>query len=186
MRSSFIRFRCLMSPLARSHAVYPTIALFLLAVVVSTLGCQTSPDQSAQSAAQDTAAAQPQEPVELAALMGDLQRYAHKMALSAHAQNRTATLFYLHETEAVTNEIIEKVPTYEGYSIATLMDQIFVPRVDSLDAAMDRENWNEIAVKIDEVVRACNTCHSASAHGFVQITEGIDKNPYNQTFEPQP
>jgi cytochrome c556 len=156
----------------------------LLAVVVSTLGCQTSSNKSEQARVQDTSAA-PQAPVELAALMGDLQRYAHKMALSAHAQNRTATLFYLHETRAITTEIKEKVPTYEGYSIATLMDQIFVPRVDSLDAAMDRENWDEIATRIDEVVRACNTCHSASAHGFVRITEGVDKNPYNQSFELQ-
>ncbi len=174
-----------MNSLTRSNAVYRTITIIVLAVVVSALGCQTSSDQSAQSQAEHTTTV-PQEPVELAALMGDLQRYAHKMALSAHARNRTATLFYLHETEAITAEIIKKVPTYEGYSIATLMDQIFVPRVDSLDAAMDRENWDEIAVKVDQVVRACNTCHGASAHGFVQITEGIDKNPYNQTFEPQP
>lgn len=121
---------------------------------------------------------------ELARHMSTLQRWTHKTALSVQARNQRLAEFYLHETEEAVSTIQTKAPTYEGYEIKTLTEQMLVPALDSLDAAVDAADWPVADRRLQTVARSCNQCHTATDHGFVKIRLDALQNPYAQSFEP--
>lgn len=135
-------------------------------------------------AAQAQSAAETQEEPELAEYMASLQRYSHKLALSAQARNAQTADFYLHELEETSETIIDEVPSYEGHAIASLTDTLFVPTVEAVESALEAEDWSEVDARIEEMVQACNQCHQSTDHGFIQIEADVRTNPFNQTFNP--
>lgn len=122
---------------------------------------------------------------ELAEYMQYIGGYMHKFSLSVKARNGNLADFYMHELQASALAVKQDVPGYEGYDIAYFMEQFLDPRIDSLRAALKTRNWEKIEAQINTTVDGCNTCHNATGHGFVQVTAGFDKNPYNQVFEPK-
>lgn len=123
-----------------------------------------------------------QEEVELAVIMSQLQTHAHKFALSVEAENHELASFYMHEMEESAKTISEEVPTYEGYDIADLLGQYLEPQMESTEEALGKENWENVRQQTIKLVDSCNSCHTASDHGFVKITTDFDKNPFNQDF----
>ncbi len=158
-------------------------AVFLLVVLILT-GCRPSASAPEAAASQTQHSAEEEAP-ELAAYMSDLQRWAHKAALSVEAQNGPLAEFYLHELEETVEAVQEGVPTYEGHAIGPLTEQILVPSLEALDAAVDAGDWPLAAERLRGVAQSCNTCHDATGHGFVRIQLGDVANPYAQSFEPQ-
>lgn len=167
-----------MKPAARFSALLIPLFLFssLFLVLCNRTG-QNNGGEGSQSAAESITP----EP-ELAEYMGSLQQFAHKFALSAAAENRKSADFYLHELEEVTENIQKDVPEYEGQDIAGLVDSMLEPRLEDVDIALDANNWQETRSKLIKLIDACNSCHHATEHGFIEITPGFDTNPYNQAF----
>lgn len=161
-----------------------SVALILLMTTGAFLflsQCSKSTDKntgSAQSANQQQAGEQP----ELADYMSKLQYYTHKFALSIKAEHHEAAEFYFHEVRALADVIKKDVPGYEGYDIARFMSIFLDPTLPQVEEALDTKNWENIREKTIAMVNACNSCHNATSHGFVQVTPGWDKNPYNQDF----
>ncbi|MDX1671939.1 MAG: hypothetical protein R3211_06330 [Balneolaceae bacterium] len=131
-----------------------------------------------------TSSSSPQrETPELAEYMSNLQYFTHKLALSIDAEYQELALFYFHEVRASIDKTKEDIPGYEGYDIAQLMTILFDPTIQPLDQSLKNGNWEEARKHMLEMIDACNTCHRASSHGFVNVTAGFDRNPYNQSFE---
>lgn len=122
---------------------------------------------------------------ELAEYMQYMGGYMHKLSLSVKARNGELADFYMHELQASALAVKQDVPGYEGYDIAHFMELLFDPQVDTLRTVLKTRNWGEIESQISTTINSCNTCHNATGHGFVQVTAGFDKNPYNQVFEPR-
>lgn len=131
--------------------------------------------------AQDTDEAE--EP-ELAEYMGSMQQYSHKLMLSVEARNAAAAGFYLHELEELSETIENEVPTYEGHPIGSLIGSMMEPQLTELDEALDQGQWERVDTRIQHLTQACNQCHQATEHGFIQITAEDLSNPYNQSFQP--
>lgn len=119
---------------------------------------------------------------ELADAMGQLQDYLHKYALAMDAENHELATFYFHEVRASADGIKENIPGYEGYDINKFMIMLFDPTVEPVEKALANKNWNKVRTKTIEMVDACNSCHNATAHGFIQVTPGFNNNPFNQDF----
>lgn len=119
---------------------------------------------------------------ELADAMGQLQYYLHKYALAVEAENHELATFYFHEVRASADGIKENIPGYEGYDIARFMGLFLDPTIEPVETALANRNWDEVREKTITMVDACNSCHNATAHGFVEVTPGFDNNPYNQNF----
>ena len=164
-------------------------ALLLLAVLlVGAAGCQneaarrseaqTAPLHTANPGTADHGA------VELANRMSHMQRWTHKLLLSVDAENEAAAAFYFHELEETAERIAEEVPTYEGHQIDSLTTAMLIPSLDSLGAGLDRTDWRAVNEHLHAVVKACNQCHDATEHGFLQITAAPEPNPYLQDFRP--
>lgn len=151
------------------------IGLFFCTVFLIHCSPQKSdPDQEVTKAKQDVP--------ELADAMGQLQYYLHKYALAVDAENHELATFYFHEVRASVDGIRENIPGYEGYDIARFMNMLLDPTIEPVETALANKNWDEVRTKTIDMVDACNSCHNATSHGFVQVKPGFDHNPYNQDF----
>ena len=127
----------------------------------------------------------PSEPApELAASMGDLQRFAHKLGLSLHHSNQPLAQFYLHEMEETLEEISDKIPTHDGLPIKALLSTILLPPLSQLDSALEHGDFEQSLKAWPNVIQACNRCHAATEHAFIRISD-IRENPFNQDFSPE-
>ncbi|MCG8418510.1 MAG: hypothetical protein MJE77_11260 [Proteobacteria bacterium] len=122
-----------------------------------------------------------EQPPELALEMSYLQRFVHKLSLAVGARNPDLAGFYLHELEETTEAIQEDIPTYEGHRIAELIGAMFMPQLEAVDAAVKDRDWDRGSELIQSMTAACNSCHQATAHGFIVIAVGTS-NPFNQKF----
>lgn len=148
-----------------------SVVITAVVVLVGTAGVGL-PDSAAASDAES-------EPP-LAALMGDLLNYLHKLDLSIQANNLQLAGFYQHELEEVTEEIIDDVPEYDGFAIAELTKQMLMPRVESLEKEL--VTGGAASAELRLMIDSCNACHAATEHAFIRITEA-QSNPFNQDFQ---
>jgi len=163
--------------------IFSMAALFSASLLIIQCSAQTDETANAGQEEQESGAikAQPDTP-ELADAMGQLQYYTHKYALALEAKNHELATFYFHEVRAAADGIKENIPGYEGYDIARFMKLFFDPTLEPIETALAAKNWEEVRQKTIEMVNSCNSCHNATAHGFVQVTPGFSDNPYNQDF----
>lgn len=159
------------SPIRRLTSIF---TIFIASMFI--IQC-TSMDQD-----KDNHSEEDNEEVELAVVMGQLQTHTHKYALAVEAENHELASFYIHEMEEAAETITKEVPTYEGHNIAELMEQYLEPEMESSEEALEEKDWEEVRNQTIKLVDSCNSCHAASDHGFVKITTGFDKNPFNQDF----
>lgn len=141
----------------------------------------TSPDQNQQeqqNASTQTEAGTP----ELAEYMSTLQYYTHKFALAVDAEHQELAQFYFHEIRALSDEIKKDIPGYEGYDIARFMGIFMDPTIQPIEDALNNNNWEKTRAEVLNLIDSCNSCHNATAHGFVNVTPGFEKNPYSQDF----
>jgi hypothetical protein len=122
---------------------------------------------------------------ELATYMSQLQVYAHKLSLSVDAHNRELAAFYLHESEALLQDMQSVFPEYEGVPVALYIDRLALPATGALRqhlAAPGGElDWQAASNAMDEVLSSCNSCHQSSRRGYIKIKRsGV--NPYLQDF----
>lgn len=119
---------------------------------------------------------------ELADEMGTLQQYSHKYALAVEAENQELAEFYFHEVLATIEGIKDEIPSYDGYDIRRFMTLFIDPAIEPVEEAMKTRDWGDIREKTITLVNACNSCHNATNHGFIQVTPGFNNNPFNQDF----
>lgn len=121
---------------------------------------------------------------ELASLMGELQRYTHKLALSAEAGNAELAAFYLHESQEQLRKIQKEAPDYEELPVALLVERLALPAYQPMQAAVTAKDKVQMQQAVVGIIQACNACHTATQRSFIRITSGSDKNPFNQSFAP--
>lgn len=154
------------------------LSLFAVSVVI--VQCNHQKEEPAKK--EKTAQRAAQNVPELADAMGQLQYYTHKYALALDAKNHKLATFYFHEVRAAADGIKKNIPGYEGYDISRFMKLMLDPTIVPVETALANKNWEEARAKTITMISACNSCHNATGHGFVQVTAGFDKNPYNQDF----
>ena len=160
------------------------LAIFsLFAVGIFFVYCSAPQNDTKQSQTEQKGPQKAKEDVpELADAMGQLQQYTHKFALALDAKNHELATFYFHEVRASADGIKENIPGYEGYDIARFMKLFYDPTVEPVEKALANRNWEEARKRTIDLINSCNSCHNATAHGFVKITPGFDNNPFNQDF----
>ncbi len=166
----------------------PRFPLLLLASALLLFGAAacTQPEPDGEAPPDTTATAQEageEEEAELALYMSHMQRWSHKLMLGVEAQNQAVSDFYLHELEETLETVRAEAPTYEGYEIAQLSETLLAPQLDSLRGALEQANWSVVDERLEATVTACNQCHEATDHGFLQVAVTTD-NPFAQDFAP--
>lgn len=176
----------------KTIGLFSTLAVSLCVnlLLLSDLGRQTPPPAlddhpfTARAVIAGEGHEEHEEEVELALYMGRMQRYAQKLGLAIEHKNQPLAAFYHHELEENLDEIIEKVAQYDGMPIAAPAKSMTLPHVSLLEAAIEKGDWEQIAVHYRNVVNSCNMCHQQTKHGFIKITADTNAGPFNQDFRP--
>jgi cytochrome c556 len=158
------------------------VIMGLFACSVLVVHCTPGDQKPAQQQKEETSKRALEDVPELADAMGQMQYYLHKYALAVDAQNHELATFYFHEVRAASDGIKENIPGYEGYDIKRFMKLFLDPTLEPIETALANKKWDEVRTKTIDMVSSCNSCHNATAHGFVKVTPGFDNNPYNQDF----
>jgi hypothetical protein len=119
--------------------------------------------------------------VELASLMGTMQKFAHKVALSLDAENKKLVGFYVHELEEVIEEV-EEVESYDGHKVGKLTEKLLVPALERFEDAYKSGDWVAANQQFDVMIKTCNQCHDTTDHGYIKI-ERSSVNPFMQSFK---
>ncbi len=157
------------------------LSIFLCSLVLVYCSTEQSDPQKTNGQAKGVQKAKQDVP-ELADAMGQLQNYLHKYSLAVDAKNHELATFYFHEVRASADGIKQNIPGYEGYDIARFMKNFLDPTLEPVETALANRNWEKVRENTITMVNACNSCHNATSHGFIEITPGFDNNPYNQDF----
>lgn len=120
----------------------------------------------------------------LAARMGRLQYYVHKLGLAVTAQNQPLQGFYVHEVEEVVDEV-KKIAECDGIEIGKLLTANLTPAFEALEEAIEVGDQGRVDPAYDDLLAACNRCHKAANRPYIQIQRRTD-NPYPQDFSPAP
>lgn len=160
-----------------------TFIIALIALLVAGLALFRSPDPApAAPAATDHDEAE--EHGELAPAMASLQRFAEKLHLAGEAGNWALAGFYEHEIEETAEMLVTGDFEADGHEVGPLVEQWLLPAVERVGGAIEAADGAAFGTAYGELVTACNACHAATDHGFIQIVVP-DGNPYpSQTFAP--
>ena len=111
------------------------------------------------------------ESIELAVLMGRMQRHFTKLWWSGLAENDSLKSFYIHEMEEILEAVAEAdIMEDSGVNVSQFATQIGLPGLESLENKIKNDNdidaFKEAYISM---INTCNTCHQHSGYGFVQI-----------------
>jgi hypothetical protein len=119
--------------------------------------------------------------VELAVLMGELQRHSAKLGYAIEGRHPELARFYFQETgEALDG--IRAVESWEGMPIAEPLETIVDPLLPPLRQSLETGLWDEAALSYEALIEGCNRCHAATEHEFLVIVPPESPPPYNQRF----
>lgn len=120
--------------------------------------------------------------VELAVVMGHLQRHANKLYFAGQNSNWPLAGFYVHEIEEAMEEVADGQITDEGINISKLMEAIGLPALEILEASIKAQNKGDFDKAYLNLVNTCNTCHQSSKHEYIVIdlpkTPALDNQKY--------
>ncbi len=122
--------------------------------------------------------------VELAALMLRMQIHADKLYFAGNVSNWPLTNFYLHELEETLEEIAEAKITEDGFAVSDAVQGFMGKPIEAMEAAAKTKDAAAFGTGYEQMVTACNGCHTASKHGFIVIQRPTRPIFTNQRFEP--
>ncbi len=169
--------------------VSPPVLTISLLLILSLTACSPVGEAGSQQNGEQTSeqghAIEPAAPVdiELATLMGQLQRHSAKLGYAINGHNRPLATFYLEEIDEVLEELMT-VEEDDGMPIAHPAGVILAPVLETLENNLATEvPWPEITGQYQLMIEACNRCHLATEHGFIEILPATGEPPFNQRFD---
>ncbi|MFQ5415851.1 MAG: hypothetical protein ACE5FL_02260 [Myxococcota bacterium] len=114
--------------------------------------------------------------------MASLQRFSQKLGFAIASENQPLAGFYLVEVHEVAEHIEEDFPEHDGVPVAAQIEEILMPAVHELERGLDRADWGEVSRDYSNLVRACNECHTSTAHEYIEILPAAGTPPFNQRF----
>ncbi len=119
--------------------------------------------------------------MEIAAHMGELQRFSQKLGYAANSGNQRLISFYGEEIGEALGELKE-VETHDGFPIANTVKVIMDPIMEELSEAIEKRDMPALKSQYLSLIDGCNRCHAATEHEFIEITPATGAPPFNQKF----
>lgn len=124
------------------------------------------------------------EDLEVAVIMGRIQRYHQKLWLAGKEGNTELARFYLHEIDEAMKEISEGGVVDEGVNVSDQMEIYGLPIINKLTEVLDSNGVVAMHGRAGELVGACNACHASTDHGYIRIQVPSAVNFPDQDFAP--
>ena len=107
--------------------------------------------------------------IELATYMGAIQRFADKLYFSGLNQNWELAKFYIHEIEEQIEVISVANISEENIAITPLLSQMIIPTIKNLETSVNKTDVKGFIKHYKLMITSCNSCHSATNHGFIRL-----------------
>lgn len=110
------------------------------------------------------------EDIEVAEIMGRMERHHAKWWLAGREGNAELAGFYLHELEEAMEELAEAhVVEDNGVDVSANMRTYGLPIVKELERKLKQEGVAAMHADADVLVATCNSCHVASGFPFIKV-----------------
>ena len=130
---------------------------------------------------------EPGESAGLAEKMVELHYFQRKLGYAVSEKNQPLASFYLHEIEETLATVVAEIPSYDGFPVGSLTEQMAQPALERLEASVnsvEKLNWSNVQSSYAALVGSCNACHAATEHGFINILGAPSGKPFDQDFTP--
>jgi cytochrome c553 len=116
-----------------------------------------------------------------------LQQMRHaKLWLAASRGNWALADYEMDELREGFEDASRLHQTYENVPVAALIAKLTPAPLEAIGKAIKGKSVANFARSFDSLTAACNTCHRAANHGFIQIRRPRGSAFSNQKFEPGP
>ncbi len=123
--------------------------------------------------------------LEVAEIMGRLERHHAKWWRAGHEGNAELAAFYLHEMEEAMEELATAgVVEDSGVDISAMMRTYGLPAIASLERSLQEDGVAAMHAGADVFVATCNSCHVATGHGFIRVKVPTDAAFPGQDMRP--
>ncbi len=110
-----------------------------------------------------------EEDLEVAIVMGRMQRFHQKFWGALEAGNAELAAFYLHELEEAMEEVAEANIVEEAADVSASMRTYGLPVVEHLEEKLKAEGIAGLRAEADLLVNSCNSCHQHTGYPFIKI-----------------
>lgn len=108
--------------------------------------------------------------IEVAEIMGRMERHHAKWWAAGRAGNAELAGFYLHELEEAMEELAEAhVVEDNGVDVSANMRTYGLPIIKELERKLKQEGVTAMHADADVLVATCNSCHVASGFPFIKV-----------------
>ncbi len=111
-----------------------------------------------------------EEEIEVAEIMGRMERHHAKWWVAGREGNVELAGFYLHELEEAMEELAEAhVVEDNGVDVSANMRTYGLPIVKELERKLKKDGVAAMHADADVLVATCNSCHVASGFPFIKV-----------------
>ena len=115
-----------------------------------------------------------------------LQQMRHsKLWFAGRARNWELAAYELDELKEGFEDVGKYFPTHEDMALTPMVDAIIANEIPALDKAIEAKSGGKFSATFDRLTTACNSCHTATHHGFIAIRRPTSTPYSNQSFAPQ-
>jgi len=109
--------------------------------------------------------------LEVAEIMGRLERHMTKWWAAGAAGNADLAAFYLHEMEEAFEELAEAGVEEEGVDVSAQVKVFGLPVIEALERRLRQEGVAAMHADAAMLVANCNGCHVATHHPYIRLRE---------------
>lgn len=115
--------------------------------------------------------------------MTTIQLHAGKLWFAAKASNWKLAGYELDELKETMEAAKALNAEKNGVKISNVLDAVMQTQVAQLAESVKRKNQTDFQKSYDDILRACNGCHTQSGHEFITITRPVAPPVTNQKWQ---
>ena len=112
--------------------------------------------------------------------MGSIQNHHNKLWFAGINENWELAAFEIHELEEIFEDIENTYPNREETKFIPMIH----PGLEAVEKAVSEQNSDIFKSSYQTLTNACNTCHKATKHEFINITIPTAPSYTNQDYKP--
>jgi hypothetical protein len=168
--------------------VFIAFAAFLVPLACLAQARKPSPPVSAPSALPPprTPAESPKTYIPgLEHFMNLIQTEHAKLGYAGNARNWALAAYQLAEIKEIMSDVQDLVPTFKDLPLERMLDAVIIGPIAEVEKALDAKDFAGFSAGYDKLTQACNSCHQATANGFIIIRRPARPGFPNQDFKPK-
>lgn len=118
----------------------------------------------------------------LGSAMLQIQTRHAKLAVAGKHQNWELAKFLIHELEEGFEDVVNEHPLHDEINIAQFVPSLVMPAITKMEEGIENDHYPTFNSGFEALTIACNSCHQASHHDYIEIINPEEAGFANQAF----